>query len=34
MSDIHAMIIDPLKRFAKDSAYLVKKCSKPDFKGM
>lgn len=33
MSDINSMIVDPLKRFAKDSAYLVKKCSKPDFKG-
>eukprot|EP00341_Mesodinium_pulex_P005793 CAMPEP_0116941434 /NCGR_PEP_ID=MMETSP0467-20121206/33985_1 /TAXON_ID=283647 /ORGANISM="Mesodinium pulex, Strain SPMC105" /LENGTH=76 /DNA_ID=CAMNT_0004624215 /DNA_START=55 /DNA_END=285 /DNA_ORIENTATION=- len=32
MSDINSMIVEPLKRFAKDSAYLVKKCSKPDFK--
>jgi protein transport protein SEC61 subunit gamma-like protein len=33
MSDINAMIVDPLKKFAKDSIYLVKRCSKPDFKG-
>ena len=26
-------IIDPLKKFAKDSVHLVKKCTKPDRKG-
>ncbi len=33
MSDVNAHIIQPLKKFAKDSAHLVKKCTKPDRKG-
>jgi protein transport protein SEC61 subunit gamma and related proteins len=33
MSDINAMVVDPLKKFVKDSVYLVKKCTKPDRKG-
>eukprot|EP00602_Paraphysomonas_sp_CaronLab_P006983 CAMPEP_0185024316 /NCGR_PEP_ID=MMETSP1103-20130426/7339_1 /TAXON_ID=36769 /ORGANISM="Paraphysomonas bandaiensis, Strain Caron Lab Isolate" /LENGTH=70 /DNA_ID=CAMNT_0027557245 /DNA_START=56 /DNA_END=268 /DNA_ORIENTATION=+ len=32
MSDVNALIIDPLKKFVKDSIYLVKKCTKPDRK--
>lgn len=32
MSDVNAMIIEPLTRFVKDSTYLVKKCTKPDQK--
>lgn len=33
MSDVNAHIIQPLKKFAKDSTHLVKKCTKPDRKG-
>lgn len=33
MSDVNAHIIQPLKKFAKDSSHLVKKCTKPDRKG-
>ena len=33
MSDVNAMLIEPLTKFVKDSAYLVKKCTKPDLKG-
>jgi hypothetical protein len=33
MSDVNAHIILPLKKFAKESAHLVKKCTKPDRKG-
>jgi protein transport protein SEC61 subunit gamma-like protein len=33
MSDVNAMVIEPLKNFVKDSIYLVKKCTKPDRKG-
>jgi protein transport protein SEC61 subunit gamma-like protein len=33
MSDINAVIIEPLQKFARDSAYLVKKCTKPDRHG-
>eukprot|EP01039_Chlorochromonas_danica_P008845 gene8845-9752_t len=32
MSDIRALIVDPLVQFYKDSAHLVKKCTKPDHK--
>ncbi|EWM29108.1 transport protein sec61 subunit gamma [Nannochloropsis gaditana] len=32
MSDVNAHIIQPLKKFAKDSSHLVKKCTKPDRK--
>jgi len=32
MSDIDEFIIEPSKRFVKDCAYLVKKCTKPDHK--
>jgi len=32
MSDVNTMVIEPLQRFVKDSAYLVKKCTKPDHK--
>ena len=32
MSDVKAFVIDPIKKFAADSAYLVRKCSKPDRK--
>jgi hypothetical protein len=33
MSDVNAHLIQPLKKFAKDSIHLVKKCTKPDRKG-
>lgn len=33
MSDVNAHIIEPLKKFAKESMHLVKKCTKPDRKG-
>ncbi len=33
MSDVNSLVIDPLKRFVKDSTYLIKKCNKPDQKG-
>jgi hypothetical protein len=33
MSDINAVVIEPLQKFARDSAYLVKKCTKPDRQG-
>eukprot|EP01041_Mallomonas_annulata_P011232 gene11232-23483_t len=32
MSDINEILIEPLKKFVKDSTYLVKKCTKPDHK--
>jgi protein transport protein SEC61 subunit gamma-like protein len=32
MSDVKTYLIDPIKKFAADSAYLVRKCSKPDRK--
>lgn len=32
-SDVQTMVIEPLTKFYKDSAYLVKKCTKPDHKG-
>jgi hypothetical protein len=28
------MIVEPLQKFVKDSIYLVKKCTKPDQKGI
>ena len=34
MSDVNTLIVDPLKAFVKDSIYLVKKCTKPDRKGI
>ena len=33
MSDVNSLIIDPLKQFVKDSAHLVKRCTKPDKNG-
>ena len=33
MSDINSVIIEPLKQFYKESAYLVQRCTKPDRKG-
>ena len=33
MSDVNALVVEPLTKFFKDSAYLIKKCSKPDRKG-
>jgi len=33
MSDVNALVIEPLLKFVKDSQYLVKKCTKPDHKG-
>ena len=33
MSDVNTLLIEPLTKFVKDSAYLVKKCTKPDHKG-
>ena len=32
MSDVNAVIVQPLKQFVKDSVHLVKKCTKPDRK--
>ncbi|CAK4072114.1 unnamed protein product [Aphanomyces euteiches] len=32
MSDVNALVIEPLKQFAKNSVHLVKKCTKPDRK--
>lgn len=32
MSDVNAVIVQPLKDFVKDSMHLVKKCTKPDRK--
>lgn len=32
MSDVNAVIVQPLKQFYKDSVHLVKKCTKPDRK--
>lgn len=34
MSDVNTLLIEPLTKFVKDSAYLVKKCTKPDHKGI
>lgn len=34
MSDVNTLVVEPLKKFVKDSTYLVKKCTKPDHKGM
>lgn len=34
MTDVNEMIVEPLVKFIKDSSYLVKKCTKPDHKGM
>ena len=34
MSDVNALVVEPLTKFFKDSAYLIKKCTKPDRKGM
>lgn len=31
---VEEYIIEPLKQFFKDSSYLVKKCTKPDHKGI
>lgn len=33
MSDVNTLVIEPITRFYRDSAYLVKKCTKPDHKG-
>lgn len=33
MSDVKEIVIEPVLQFFKDSAYLVKKCTKPDAKG-
>lgn len=33
MSDVNALIVQPLKEFYKDSKLLVQKCTKPDAKG-
>ena len=33
MSDVNALVIQPLRQFAKNSTHLVKKCTKPDRKG-
>jgi hypothetical protein len=33
MTDINELVIQPLIRFYKDSAHLVKKCTKPDHRG-
>lgn len=33
MTDINALVIEPLVQFYKDSSHLVKKCTKPDHKG-
>lgn len=33
MSDINTVLVEPLRRFAKDSYNLVVKCNKPDRKG-
>jgi hypothetical protein len=33
MSDVNTLVVEPLTKFVQDSAYLVKKCSKPDRKG-
>lgn len=33
MSDVNTLLIEPFTKFVKDSAYLVKKCTKPDHKG-
>jgi len=32
MSDVNAVVIQPLKDFVRDSVHLVKKCTKPDRK--
>ena len=34
MSDVQTYVVEPLQAFTKDCAYLVKKCTKPDQKGM
>jgi hypothetical protein len=34
MSDVNTLIIEPFLKFVKDSTYLVKKCTKPDHKGI
>eukprot|EP00640_Fibrocapsa_japonica_P007951 CAMPEP_0113944508 /NCGR_PEP_ID=MMETSP1339-20121228/34467_1 /TAXON_ID=94617 /ORGANISM="Fibrocapsa japonica" /LENGTH=72 /DNA_ID=CAMNT_0000949735 /DNA_START=117 /DNA_END=335 /DNA_ORIENTATION=+ /assembly_acc=CAM_ASM_000762 len=31
-SDVNTVLIDPLKKFYKDSVHLVMKCTKPDRK--
>jgi hypothetical protein len=33
MSDVNEIVVEPILQFFKDSAYLVKMCTKPDAKG-
>ncbi|KAG1697545.1 hypothetical protein DVH05_015988 [Phytophthora capsici] len=34
MSDVNTLVFQPLNQFFKNSLHLIKKCNKPDRKGM